>query len=205
MQGQINRGSKLGEYIFEFSKKIDINTIVDIGTWNGMGSTKCILDGVMSSNPLKQVISIECNKMRFEEAKINLGFLPPNFKLVHGTIVSAENLYPILEKLKSETEKTWLKEDIFWIKNTSNILHILPDKIDLLIIDGGEFSAEIEFLKLWKRSRFIVLDDTNKTKSNKNYKNREFILSHPEKFEIIIDDLKNRNGFLICKVICLII
>jgi len=80
--GQINRGSKLGEYIFELAKNSEVKTIVDIGTWNGMGSTKCILDGVLNSKFTKEVISLECNKLRYEEAKINLGFLPPNFKLL---------------------------------------------------------------------------------------------------------------------------
>ena len=157
MEGQINRGSKLGEYIFELSKNSEVKNIVDIGTWNGMGSTKCILDGVLSSDVNKNAISIECNKIRFEEAKINLGFLPPNFKLIHGTIVNAEDLYPMLEKINEETEKRWLKEDIFWIKNTPNVLNLLPEKIDLLIIDGGEFSGEIEFHKLYERCKFIIL------------------------------------------------
>lgn len=196
MQGQINRGSKLGEYIFELSKKLEVNTIVDIGTWNGMGSTKCILDGVLSSKLTKEVISIECNKLRHEEAKINLGFLPPNFKLMHGTLVNAEELYPILEK---QINKDWLKEDIRWITQTPNVLNLMPQKIDLLIIDGGEFSGEIEFNTLYQRSNYIILDDTDKTKSNKNWVNRNYILSHSDEFEIIEDDLKDRNGFLVCK------
>ena len=199
MIGQINRGSKLGEHIFKLAKKSEVNTIVNIGTWNGMGTTKCILDAIIYSNNFnKEVISIECNKIRYEEAKINLGFLPPKFKLIHGSIVNVEELYPILEKLKDETHKKWLQEDIAWIKNAPNVFDLLPENIDLLIIDGGEFSGEIEFFKLYKRCKYIVLDDTA---SNKNKKSREFILANPDKFLIIDDNLKDRNGFLITKVI----
>jgi len=196
MQGQINRGSKLEEYIFELTKKPEVKTIVDIGTWNGMGSTKCVLDGVLSSKISKEVISLECNKMRYEEAKTNLGFLPPNFKLIHGTLINADELYPILEKLENETYKKWIQEDINWIKVIPNVFHLMPEKIDLLIVDGGEFSGEIEFFKLYERCKYIVLDDTT---TNKNKKSREFILANPDKFSIIEDDLINRNGFLVTK------
>lgn len=36
-QGQINRGSNLGETIYSLAKKDDVNVIVEIGTWNGAG------------------------------------------------------------------------------------------------------------------------------------------------------------------------
>lgn len=193
--GQINRGSNLGEKIFRLSTQEDVQTIVEIGTWNGMGSTKCIYDAVVGTK--KQVWSLECNKLRHEEAKINLGFLPPNFKLIHGTIVTAQELIPILESLDNETLKGWLKEDIAWIRNTPNAMTLLPEKIDLCIIDGGEFSGDIEFFRLWERCKYIILDDTNAIKHRKT---KEFILANPDKLELIEDNVVERNGFLICKV-----
>ena len=198
-KGQINRGSKLGEIIYKFASNPEVIIIVEIGTWNGMGTTKCIYDAVISTRIPKRIYSLECNKSRHEEAKINLGILPKNFKLVHGTIVDAKELNSILESLQNDTHKGWLKEDIRWIKNTPNVLNELPKKIDLLIIDGGEFSGEIEFNKLYKRSRFIILDDTN---SNKHKKTKEFIKSKPQQFKIIEDNITERNGYLICEVLC---
>lgn len=197
MQGQINRGSALGDQIYELSKRKDVNVIVDIGTWNGMGSTKCIKDGVIGTN--KEVYSLECNKIRHEEAKINLMILPPNFKLIHGTIVTVKELSSILDNV-SGIHKKWLQEDINWIKTTPDVYDILPEKIDLCIFDGGEFSGELEFNKLWKRCKYIILDDTNKSVSIKHYKSREFILEHSEIFNVMIDDQLDRNGFLICEV-----
>ena len=197
-EGQINRGSVLGEKIFELSKRDDVRTILDIGTWNGMGSTKCIKDGILQKKPLKgdAVYSIECNKLRYEEAKINLGFLPPNFYLLHGTIVNAKELEPLLNTLENETLKEWLTEDINWLRITPNVLDKMPSKIDLCIIDGGEFSGSIEFFRLWERCRFIILDDTNAIKHKDT---KKFIYDNSDKFNIIEDNTYERNGFLICE------
>ena len=43
-QGQIMRGTVFGEMIYEIAKSSSY--IVDIGTWFGMGTTKCIIDGI---------------------------------------------------------------------------------------------------------------------------------------------------------------
>ena len=203
--GQINRGSVFGEKIYNISRQEDVRTIVEIGTWNGMGSTKCIYDAVIGTNKL--VYSLECNRITHEEAKINLGFIPPNFKLIHGTIVDVEELKPMMKELDDVIEeekknilKGWLKQDIDWIRITPNVINKLPKKIDFLIIDGGLWSGYLEFMKLWSRCHYIGLDDT---KSDKHIKTRKFILENPEKFKMIYDDEgldSSRNGFLICEV-----
>lgn len=197
MVGQINRGSKLGEQIYELSKLPEVKTIVEIGTWNGMGSTKCILDGVLAKKTRTYVYSLECNKLRHEEAKVNLGFLPPTFQLIHGSIVSYQELVPQLAILEDETLKGWLRDDLNWLRMTPNVMDKLPERIDLLIIDGGEFSGHLEFEKLWDRSTYIVLDDTNAIKHQATKKE---ILSKLETFEIIEDNTTDRNGYFICKV-----
>lgn len=195
IQGQINRGSKLGETIYNMSRRPDVTNIVEIGTWNGMGSTKCIYDAIIGKTK-KQVWSLECNKMRLEEAKVNLGFLMSNFRLIHGTIVDYNELAPIMETLENDTLKGWLKDDLNWLKVTPNVLNQLPDKIDLLIIDGGEFSGEKEFHKLWERSHLIILDDTNALKHKET---KKFILSKPNALKVIEDNKIDRNGYLICE------
>jgi len=47
--GQITRGTPLGDWIYDLVKREDIINIVDIGTWNGLGSTKCIQDAIVDS------------------------------------------------------------------------------------------------------------------------------------------------------------
>ena len=183
----------MGEQIFEFAKRPDVKIIVEIGTWNGLGTTKCIYDGILHGRKKDfLVLSLECNRMRYEEANTNL--LPlNNFNIVHGSIVTVEELLAANEKQRTHP---WFIEDLRHIKTAPYIFHEIPEKIDLLVLDGGEFSSLIEFEKLWERSRFIILDDTT---TNKNTEVRNFILSKPEKIKIIEDNLKDRNGFMICE------
>jgi hypothetical protein len=206
MPGQINRGSLLGEHIFNFSKKQEVYTIVEIGTWNGLGSTKCIYDSIIEGGKKQYLIlSIECNYMRHLEAKQNL--LPlNNFNLIHGTLVKFEEIIPLMEKEKEEIKNLpWLDEESLHLKNCPFVLDQIPEKIDLLILDGGEFSSSIEFEKLYKRSKFIILDDTTPNLKGignhilKNSMVRKYILNNPQEFKIIEDNPQDRNGFLICE------
>jgi len=139
------------------------------------------------------------------EAKINL--LPlHNFNLIYGTITTLEEITPKMENDKEALYyNQWLYEEKIHLKNAPLVLDIIPGKIDLLVLDGGEYSSSLEFEKLYKRSRFIVLDDTAPMRSDshghilKNSQVREFILANPDQFRIIEDDLKDRNGYLICE------
>jgi len=196
-KGQINRGSKLGEIIYNLSKQSDVLNIVEIGTWLGLGSTKCILDGILSKKEKTNVYSLECNKLRHEEAKINLGFIPETFKLIHGTIIEYKELLPLKGTLNNETLETWLNDDLISLKTCPNVFDKLPNNIDLLIIDGGEFTGQQEFDKLWQRCKYIILDDTNAIKHEKT---KSFILSKPDIFSIIENNTLDRNGFLVCEV-----
>ena len=49
-QGEINRRSILGDMIYDYASEPNIKTIVDIGTWNGLGTTKCVIDAIIDSN-----------------------------------------------------------------------------------------------------------------------------------------------------------
>ena len=62
MVGQINRGSQLGEVIYDMCNQNDIKNIVEIGTWNGMGSTKCIYESIVNnSHDSLQVLCSQLN------------------------------------------------------------------------------------------------------------------------------------------------
>jgi len=174
MTGQININTPLGKYIYDISKKPEVKTIVEIGTWNGCGSTMCIKKAIIDSNKLDyNVISIECDKEMHKLATAN--FKPiDNFNLVWGTIITESellnpdvldnNFFKTYDKI---TQTQWFLSDKKNISECPNILNILPEKIDLLILDGGEFSTYAEYNKLKNRYKYIVLDDTTCIKSSK--------------------------------------
>jgi hypothetical protein len=202
--GQINRGSSLGEIIYNICLQEDVKTIVEIGTWNGMGITKCIYDAVSIKSGDYIVYTLECNEEFYHNCIENYKALPKlkNFNFILGTIVEPEeNINPLsnfddkfFNQYSRHIQSGWRNEDVKNCKNVKNVLDILPKKIDLLILDGGEFSGLSEFNKLKDRSVYFVLDDTN---TIKNHRVANLIRIHNE-FKVLHDS-NERNGFLVAK------
>ena len=172
--GQINIGSKAGEIISEICKRDDINNIVEIGTWNGMGSTLCVIKGIVESGINKNFISIELYHDMYKESIINLGDNIKYVKLLNGTIISIDDMnwfdHSIIDRIisdgydqmgiSSEHSRLWYQKDMDNLLTANNVISQLPDKIDFLILDGGEYTTYPEWIKLKDRTKIVVLDDS---------------------------------------------
>lgn len=190
MLGQINIGTLAGEVIRDISSREEITTIVEIGTWNGAGSTKCIIEG-LKINKNAKFYTLECNRNQFETAKLNDPNMP-NINFIFGRIVNEEDLD---DSNLSAEEVGWLAQDIQAMAECPNVIDLLPASISFLILDGGEFSTQAEFKKLIDRTNFIFLDDTI---VRKNRRNREQLLQSDD-FIVIEDHLNDRNGWSVFK------
>jgi len=204
MIGQINLDSKLGKIIYEYVGDKKIKNIVEIGTWNGYGSTQCIKQSIIDHNKTDyEVYSLEINPHMYNIAKENHNL--PNFHLLLGRIIDIQDLkWMDWEKYFNSSDgfydgkkskRTWLEEDKKNMKNVQNVIHRIPNQIDLLILDGGEFTTYPEYLKIGDRSDIIILDDSNELKCKKI---REELLDN-NNYEILYDEPNDRNGFFIAK------
>lgn len=201
MIGQINLNTKLGKLIYNITAYDDIFNIVEIGTWNGCGSTKCVTESILKNKKECQFYSIESNKDMYDIAIKNIA-KHPHIHLLYGRIIektdliNPETLDDLFFKDYNRAIKyTWYEEDVKCFEKTPNVLDTLPKKIDLLILDGGEFSTYAEFQLLKNNSKYIIIDDT---KCIKSFKIREELLTD-NNFEIINDNQIDRNGFIIVK------
>jgi hypothetical protein len=202
MIGQINRGTKTGDFIYNLCLQDDVLFVLEIGTWNGMGSTKCIGDAILSRNDASYFLTIESSRTMYETAKTlwaNCN-LQNKINFIHGKIIEKQELIPI-EEIRSCSNYTpdwdrWYEEDLKNMEACKNIIDQIPDKIDLLLLDGGEFSTFSEFKKLHHRSKYILCDDTNTLKCNEIVK----ILLADKNFELIFNNQNDgRNGFMAFK------
>ena len=195
MSGQINRGSPLGELIFMTTLQHDVNVVVEIGTWNGQGSTQCVLDALKKKPPCR-FVSVESSPKWYAEALQSVGNMP-NVELLLGRVIEPSDIPPMI--LRSEQQR-WLKEDIDNYTAVPNVLGIIPDKIDLLILDGGEFTSGMEFDILSGRARYIILDDTNPATGTIKFPAvRERMLKGETPFNVVDDRVGDRNGWLFAK------
>jgi hypothetical protein len=200
MTGQINyEFDELGRYIVDLCKNPEIKTIVEIGTWNGLGTTRCILHGLKESNKVDyNVYSLECwPDMHATAIKNNAANISDRFQIIHGKIAD-ENLLTSWfdDSILNTEQKGWLREDKERMAQTPNVLAQIPNQIDFLILDGGEFSTYLEWQILKDRFIYCALDDTRELKCSKI---REEVYNDSHLYEVIADDTAAKNGFMVFK------
>lgn len=190
--GQINKKTLRWKLIQEFLEQNEVNTIVEIGTWKGMGSTLCILEN-KSENA--NFITLETDKQNYEIAKINLSDYQNKLKMINGRIIEIDEIKNFISDIDlSSEQQSWLNNDLVNFENTLNVIEQLPEKIDFLLLDGGEFSTYPEWVKLKNRTKVVALDDIYVLKCNKIFKE----LSNDSNYEKI-SETSEGHGFSIFK------
>lgn len=190
--GQITITQKIGSLIKELTERKEVKNIVDIGTFNGLGSTLCIIHGMDDS---KELWSIELYPDMYQQSIENLSsVLNPNIHILNGRIIEYDEVFwfdhSIINFNIDEHARLWYKKDLEHLNNSKNVIEELPQIIDLLVLDGGEYTTYPEYKKLKDRSNIIVLDDTIIHKCTK-VRNE---LINDSNFKVLYDDQIQRNG-----------
>lgn len=197
-RGQINIDQNFGKLIFDIAKNPENKVFLDIGTWNGLGSTKCFIEA-MKINTDSKLFTVENNIEKIESAKrlweseIKINNL--NVQFLNGSFISNIDIDKwIIENkiLLNEQQQYWLEIDK---TNSEKILLNTFDKIDILLIDGSDYSGYLELMLFKDISNYILLDDVN---GIKNKMSREYLIESLE-FELVSEDLSDRNGYSIFK------
>jgi hypothetical protein len=193
---------------------VNLNSILEIGSSSGGGSTQAMVKGVISRNNSDSVkmICLEVSKPRFLELAnrySQYNFLIPlnissasDFELAteaevsffYQNIKTNLNNYPLTQVLD------WLKQDLSYLR--SNAVNANGVKLakaiyritnfDLVLIDGSEFSGQSDLLNVMG-ARYIALDDVNSFKCFTAYK----MLAAHHYYKLIAQNLNLRNGYAI--------
>jgi hypothetical protein len=193
-RGQVSERDELGRWIRHLSSLDESGIIVEIGTWNGLGTSKMIAEGVRSRTSYQgvKVIGLEANYNLYCQAKKNLA-KHEFYETIWGTLVKSDQLD---HANLNEVEKSWLAQDLVDLEKTPFVLDRIPGAIDLLVLDGGEFSTYAEFQILQSRvTRWIVLDDT---KTRKCRRILEEISSY-EHFSIVWSSSERNGTAILCR------
>jgi hypothetical protein len=189
-QGQMLENTERGMALINVLKEIKPKTIVEIGTWKGLGSTKCIIDSIDETS---NFISIESNYDFYQTAKNNLSKHIDKVNLLYGTIVTDKQINKFVsDKFLSEDQNQWLMEDLKNISMCENIIEKIPLEIDFLLLDGGEFSTYSEWEILKGRTKMVALDDIRELKTKQIYEE----LINDNNYELVIET-SDGNGFCV--------
>jgi len=198
--GQITRHKESGKQLYRILQEDNtIKRVVEIGTWNGRGSTLCVIHGIQGKN-VESFHSIECNQEKHLAAVEFLeSQMDDNTTLLWGSIIDPAHIrsdayrknFPGLAK--SERLTSWFDIDLKNCEAAPNVLKDLPEQIDFLLLDGGEYTTLNEFETLLPRCvGYIALDDTLQDKSREC---RLRLVNSSDWKEIV--QLDERNGFSI--------
>ena len=199
--------------LYEIAKRLDLKTFLEIGSSSGDGSTKALVNGIQDSKNLAaKLFCMEISRPRF----INLVKTYEKFPFVYPYNLSSVKIsdFPSKEAIVKfyNTVKTnlnnydldlilqWLQQDIDYIEshkiNFCGIDFVKQcnsiEFFDFVLIDGSEFTGEIELQYVWG-SKVIALDDVNAYKCFAAYKR----LSNHYSYKLISQDLNLRNGYAI--------
>lgn len=197
MLGQITLGTPLGNIIYELTKREDVQNIVEIGTWNGKGSTLCVIQALVDIGNRKNFCSVELYPKMYYEAQSFLKEYSNYVKLLHGKIIEYDEVFwfdhSSLDFSRGSHAALYYREDLLYLKHSRNVLNELPETIDLLILDGGEYTTYPEWIKLKDRTKIVVLDDSAILKCQRI---RQEILDSNQ-YITLHDDLEDRNGYAV--------
>ena len=145
----------------------DVSSVVEIGTLDGTGSTKLIIEQLSLKNKNNAeigLITAEANRAAYELALANIGTPSISVQVIHGSLVHLDS--PLLLMSLTPEENRWFQNDADTrFINVPNILESIPPKFDLLVLDGGEFTTFNDYLVLRKRCKYLFLDDINVRKN----------------------------------------
>lgn len=201
MQPHITNNTLFSFWLHKIISDYRPSTIVEIGTYGGLGSTKIIIDSIIVNSLECKFFSLESREDFFNIGKINLAQYENFVTLLHGRVVELEDVTNFITSLNlTESQKQFLSSeghfaDVQRLYNCKNVLSSLPSYIDFLFIDSGEFSAYPEWHTLKSRTKIVALDDTNVIKCEKI--KRELLLD--DKYELIVSS-DDRQGFAIFKL-----
>ena len=203
--------------IIKIVKNNDLNHILEIGSSNGEGSTTIIITAILNRSFFSEVnlLCLEASIERFEALKKR--FQDFSFvKCYNSSSIKLEE-FPSEEKIKSfynniksnlnkfseQTIISWLHEDKnYLIKNNikTNAIEDLKENLkiqsfDFVLIDGSEFTGEIELSKVIG-SKFIALDDIE---TYKNYFSHKTLMKNND-YSVLKINTKLRNGYSIFRL-----
>lgn len=196
--GQINMSSDFGIEIYNICENHDIKNIIEVGTWNGQGSTVCVMNAILNK-PGSVLYSIEADSYQYSRAVEYWTNKSTKNKLflingvLHREFANEEELKSMNNGVIPYLYEHYIPEKAMLEHNNIIDTSYMKD-IDVIILDGGEFTTYGDYKALiQKNPKVILLDDSNVYKCQQI---RKELLENPE-WELFKENLNDRNGWTI--------
>jgi hypothetical protein len=200
--GEINMYTAAGNAIISIVQQdSDIQKVLDIGSYTGLGTTLCIVTGAITRPDYSPVsiISLETNAEHLEMSQKNWKNRPGKemvqfcrARVAKSMMTDAEiRAHPVFDQWKIHYDR-WHDSDI------ANFIQAplieINSKIDLVIIDGGEYCGFQDYMAIKGcNPKYLMLDDINTMKTDR------VLQDALQSGYSLIYRTEDRNGFAILK------
>jgi len=196
--GQINRQGKMGQLLYTCAKQSGFTKWLEIGTWNGNGTTLCVLDGFRDgASKSAKLVSYESNKYLYKCAELNLAqhSAREQLQILHGRL-SVGKTFPEPSSFSLDIRESghfckYYDEERFTFNNSAVIP--CPFAPEVVILDGGEYGSRLDWESISKENlQVLFLDDIL------SYKNKElyFTLLKDPSWNLVDSETMGRvNGW----------
>ena len=205
---------ELYDTIQAIAREETLQTILEIGSSTGQGSTEAFALGIQDNPNQPILFCVEVLKALFRELQKRYAD-NPQIKCYNASTVSW-NQFPSeaeviqfydsvptnLRNYSLELVLEWLQRDREYVKNSGlpcNAIELIKqeheiDYFDAVLIDGSEFTGHLELDEIYG-AKIILLDDIN---AFKNYQSHQRLLVDPN-YVLVAHNLELRNGYSIFK------
>jgi hypothetical protein len=161
-KGQIDN-DVFSEEIAKYASDLRYKTLLEIGTWNGMGSTKAFAQGFSKRSDDYVFYSLECNQEKNRLAA-HLYKFNDRMHILNEVLWNEEpaDFYTVFPQcLSNRMFKHWNDVDMVNMKRCPLFLNRpeVPARFDVVLLDGGEFTTYYDFQALKGRCKILMLDD----------------------------------------------
>jgi hypothetical protein len=206
---EITSSDRFGSSIINVLKRFKIKSALEIGSWDGSGSTSCFVEG-MEGFDNKSLTCLEIDSQRFLQLQKNMEKYPW-VKCVNESSISYNSMiYKEFDKVwdspynglprqwnPKEVVQGWFDRDIENLKKiNTGFLEKDFSFYESVLIDGGEFVGYSEFKLLKDRTNFFFLDDAFSAFKTREAANE--LISSVE-WDCLDYHENTRNGFIIFK------
>ena len=211
VSGQVTMKTHFGKEMYRLASLPDTRLVLELGTWNGGGSSLCIGKGLKDSGS-GFLFTMEAVEDKWLQAGNTLRDLP--VKTILGSAVEAGDISPIQEILDGgglpginpkEWPKWWAGElelsESYMVPHLGELCKRMP--FDLIVLDAAEFYGPAEYHETMahcKSAKYVALHDA---KMWKNRKPKARMLEDPA-WKLISDDkLQYPTASYVCPALSL--
>ena len=168
---EITLADEFGQAIARTILTYGYSSAIEIGSWDGSGSTAILANVLPRTSGTPRLVCIESERDRFGQLAARYADLAW-VECYHGSSISLASLTPQTFDdvwLSEHNRLRYPREQVEgWWNQTREYLATVPagyledhpeERFDVALIDGGEFSGWDEYLLLRERVKCFMLDD----------------------------------------------